>query len=324
MTGGVVGGVGGPLRGAVCPARRVRRGPPTELRGAPAFRLRCPRPRSPGRSAAAVAIACIVLEPRARSPWDSWQATVPREPRRRPPVAAFLWALGPALTWWATSVAQYAREIMLSPLPVSAGGASMAVGALGYAVVALALVSAVAECVGAVASARRWTLEPHHGLWGLGSGVRGCGAGLWRGHQRGRGVAGHLGGRKRPELDLRAPGMLLVIALGAYLVPHALDRAHGWIALVLGLSPVFFTVRGSGEARGTTRNRRRHRAGGTARRALSRGPAREADRDHDGFSALFGGGDCDDRDARINPAPMTFPGTASTKTARGLTPCLRP
>src|SRR6185369_3901951 len=96
--------------------------------------------------AAAVAIADIVLEPaRSRSPGALWRASVPREPRRRPPVAAFLWALGPALAWWATSVAQYAREIMLSPLPVPSGGASMAVGALGYAVVALMFVLALAE-----------------------------------------------------------------------------------------------------------------------------------------------------------------------------------
>ena len=43
------------------------------------------------------------------------------------------------------------------------------------------------------------------------------------------------------------------------------------------------------------------------------------DRDGDGFSARFGGGDCDDRRADVYPGPRTFQATASTRTARGAT-----
>ena len=111
-----------------------------------------------------------------------------------------------------------------------------------------------------------------------------------------------------------------MIALGGYLVaacvrPCArLDRSWS-----LGLSRrLCFTLRGGGEARDDAEIAAR--ASSAARRsASSRSPrcARATDRDHDGASALFGGGDCDDRDARINPrGRSTSPATASTKTAR--------
>ena len=146
--------------------------------------------------AVAVALACIVLEPaRSRSPWDLWQAAVPREPRRRPPVGGVPLGARPR----ARLVGHFGGAVRARDHAVSApglrGGASMAVGALGYAVVALALVLAVAECVGAVASARRWALEPRHGLVGgliWGSGLRRWGP--WRGALAGAGGGWAFGG----------------------------------------------------------------------------------------------------------------------------------
>ena len=85
----------------------------------------------------------------------------------------------------------------------------------------------------------------------------------------------------------------------------------------------------SRRARGARRGRARAR--GSARLQAVRdqgwgcGPCWRArasltDHDGDGFSARFGGGDCDDHAPTSTPAPTTSPATASIRTARAATP----
>jgi arylsulfatase A-like enzyme len=112
---------------------------------------------------------------------------------------------------------------------------------------------------------------------------------------------------KRPELDLRAPALLLAIAVAAYFAP-ALARLPGLLALAIALLPLLLlpwsAARGLEERRVSLAVERGAPLGKIAL-AVSR---RATDRDHDGFSARFGGGDCDDHNAAKNPNAVDVPG----------------
>ncbi len=107
---------------------------------------------------------------------------------------------------------------------------------------------------------------------------------------------------KRPELDLRAPAVALVISVAAFFAPALLRvRARPVLAAVLGIAPLLLTARAAQSLN----------AQPIVAQAIERGapvghPAlailrRLSDRDHDGVSGLFGGGDCNDHDPAINP-----------------------
>jgi arylsulfatase A-like enzyme len=127
-------------------------------------------------------------------------------------------------------------------------------------------------------------------------GETGGGGGPWR----------ILGVLRRQELDLRAPGLLLVIALGALLFPSPRRLVPALLLGGLALASLGLTWR-------TAASLTEYEALAIERAApLSRTALmllrRLSDRDHDGVSAAFAGGDCDDRDARINPRAVDVPG----------------
>ncbi|HEY6562669.1 MAG TPA: sulfatase-like hydrolase/transferase [Polyangiaceae bacterium] len=133
----------------------------------------------------------------------------------------------------------------------------------------------------------------------------------------GGGVLGLFGVLKRPELDLRAPALLLLVALAAYLLPAALRRVPSAVLLGLGVLPLLLTLRSAGSALDD------RRVAVTIERSaplgkLALGVGRKlSDRDKDGFSSRFGGGDCDDRDARINPGAEDVPGNGRDEDCSG-------
>ncbi|HVY45120.1 MAG TPA: sulfatase-like hydrolase/transferase, partial [Minicystis sp.] len=121
------------------------------------------------------------------------------------------------------------------------------------------------------------------------------------------GLFGIWGILKRPELDLRAPGILLVIFLAGFFAPAATRSLRKTLAFGLAVLPLGLTARAA-----TALN-----AEPLVAQAIERGAAlgkpslaalrRLTDRDRDGFSPYFGGGDCDDKNPDVNPLAKDIP-----------------
>ena len=119
---------------------------------------------------------------------------------------------------------------------------------------------------------------------------------------------------KRPELDLRREFNLGIIALSSFLAPMALSnlrRAYvvAGAALLVALGSLFVTFK---EARAMNEDphvgMELDRAAPLGKEAL-KVLRKITDRDHDGYSPYFGGGDCDDHNPKVHedcdePAPV--------------------
>jgi arylsulfatase A-like enzyme len=122
---------------------------------------------------------------------------------------------------------------------------------------------------------------------------------------------------KRPELDLRAPGLLLLIAGFAYLGQAPLQRLPLRAMLIAAALPLAFTLYAA------SRGLQERRLALTIERGAPLGklllaPLRKAtDRDRDGFSARFGGGDCNDADPAVNPNADDLPGNGIDEDCSG-------
>jgi choline-sulfatase len=126
-----------------------------------------------------------------------------------------------------------------------------------------------------------------------------------------------LGVLRRQELDLRAPGLLALVALAALLVPSPRRWPGLLLAGLIALAPLGLTV---AVARGTLLGEAAalgvERAAPLGRIALAL-LRKLSDRDHDGVSAAFAGGDCDDRDASISPRAVDVPGNGKDEDCSG-------
>lgn len=137
-------------------------------------------------------------------------------------------------------------------------------------------------------------------------------------HGRG-GVLGAFGVLKKPELDL-SPVITLVgsICAGGLIVWACIRKpALSWVSAALALLALGASMRV------TALHFERSPAGaviegraGVARVVL-RALRKRTDRDRDGASALFGGGDCDDRDARRFPDAQDVPGNGVDEDCSG-------
>jgi choline-sulfatase len=267
---------------------------------------------------AAVGAFAFLLEPdRARSPKELLVA-LDGASRDRVRLA---WALASAplgLVLWATTVAHWAKSAMASPGSNLGIGLASAALALGFFVAVLALVLGTGELCAALARKASFALPPGRALLAglvlaLAVVAVGIGVGTTSGEGGWLGIWGVL---KRPELDLRAPSLVLLTALGAYLLPHLVHRTP-LLALGLGLAPLAFTLEGAvglADKQDLAAAIERGAPLGKTCLALLR---RATDRDHDGYSAYFGGGDCDDHDPRINPGAEDVPGNGIDEDCSG-------
>jgi arylsulfatase A-like enzyme len=265
----------------------------------------------------AVGVVGLVVEPdRLRSPDELWRALALADPARSRRLSMSFLAFAVAAPLWATALAHFAKRSMAAPGSNLMSGLVIATSALLLALVAMIGVLGVAELLTKLLA--RVDLDPRRALVSalvLASAI--IAVGVITGTTSGEGSwLGIWGVLKRPELDLRAPGLLLCMAAAARLLPHLVSR-QPVLALVLALLPLGFTYESATRMGGLpdlTSALERGAPLGKMSLAFLR---RATDRDHDGYSPLFGGGDCNDHDARINPQAVDVPGNGIDEDCSG-------
>jgi arylsulfatase A-like enzyme len=266
----------------------------------------------------AVGVVGLVVEPdRLRSPVELWRAlALLGEPERRRRWSASLSCFSMAVPVWATAMAHFAKRSMAAAGSNLMSGLTMATAALVLAVAAMIAVLGVAELLTKMLA--RVDLDPRRALvMGLVVASAILAVGVSMGNTSGEGGwLGIWGVLKRPELDLRAPGLLLCIAAAAHLLPHLVSR-QPVLALALGLLPLGFTYESATRMGGLPELTSALERGAPLGKMSLAFLRRATDRDHDGYSPLFGGGDCNDHDPRINPQAIDIPGNGIDEDCSG-------
>jgi len=276
----------------------------------------------------AVGAAAIFLEPdRARSPQEH-VATLRAQPVLARSRTAALTPLGILAGFaWCVTIAHAARAVLADGSPLAAGTelALFSVGALaGFFALALALLAPTRKLLAAGAAKRPAFVDPAiTGGVAIVVVVLALAWGIHVGDVGGDGPSALaiFGVLKRAELDLRPLVNLAALALAAYLIPIALaERAPRWrVAVALGVILASLCVTAA-EARAlndepiVARAVERGAPLGRVALALDR---RVTDRDRDGASPWFGGGDCDDRDPLRSPNGIEIPGNGVDEDCTG-------
>ncbi|MCA9624364.1 MAG: putative metal-binding motif-containing protein, partial [Myxococcales bacterium] len=228
-------------------------------------------------------------------------------------VAAFAPLAVLGLFAWTTLCAQLARLILAADITPLLAGSAIALTALLLGVVVAVLVFALTPWLRHTLAAARsgWERLVDPATTGLialllVASLIALGAALGNVSGEG-GVLGIYGILKRQELDLRGPGLWLLLMVLTVMGPAQLPRLRPYQALLLALLPLGLTVHAA-HLLNDSGDLARH----VERNAVLAKPClgilrRLTDRDRDGASAWFGGGDCNDRDPAIGPAAEDVP-----------------
>ncbi|HEX7601717.1 MAG TPA: sulfatase-like hydrolase/transferase [Polyangiaceae bacterium] len=277
-----------------------------------------------------VATVGIVLEPRgARAPTEHLAALRHEDIFARSRTAALV-PLSVFATFAILAASAHVARSMFADGPPAAVGLSLSLSmlalALGAGAVTLALVAPLRRALAYGGSRFPWLLDPTRtGAVALGVGLLALVWGIRSGDTGGDGPGpgAIFGVLKRSELDLRPVVDLVSIALAAYLVPIALAqrermRLRSVAAAAALFIPCALTVREARAMNGTptvARALERHAPLGKIALAAVR---RATDRDHDGASPYFGGGDCDDHDRSRSPFAVDVPGNGVDEDCDGV------
>lgn len=226
---------------------------------------------------------------------------------------------------WVLLLAHVARVWLGRGEPKAVGGelgALALLSAVGLFVLAAALVSPLRRVLARLADTSAVFVDPVT-TGGVAFAVCAVsfGAGIRMGDPSGEGgVFGVFGVLKRDELDLSPVLHVALIAICAYagqLVARRAGRAPLVFGVLASAGPFVLTMATAvrlNDDPATAMGLERH--GRVARLAL--GLVRSAtDRDHDGASPYFGGGDCDDHDPSRSPLALDVPGNGIDEDCSG-------
>jgi choline-sulfatase len=257
----------------------------------------------------------LALEPdRARSAGELLRGLFPRG---RLAISLGVGAVGAVI--WATFVAHFTRIVLTVPAPNGTAGITVAAFAFALAVVVIFICLLAGELVGLAARASKVDIDPYVSLpLGLSSALVLVSAGIASGTTGGEGGwLGIWGVLKRPELDLRAPVSVLVIALSAYAAERLLRRAPPLLLLGVAVLPLMATYQSAVRLGDEPEVAVAIEEGAPMGQFALRWARRLTDRDGDGYSPLFAGGDCDDHDPRINPSAIDIGGNGIDEDCSG-------
>ncbi len=215
--------------------------------------------------------------------------------------------------FWMTLSAQFGRALLGVNATPSLVGVAMATCTLGLGLIVglavLALTPPLRHTLATASEERPSSVDPvMTGGVALGLVALLFAYGVMSGTVSGEGgFFGIYGIFKRPELDLRAPFLALMIMLAGLFAPALSGRVRPMLALGLALLPSLLTARAAHQLNQDSAITQAIERGAPLGHPALKILQKLSDRDHDGMGGLFGGGDCNDHDPRINPLAEDIP-----------------